>query len=876
MKPTLLSTLPLCCALFVGGLLYLSADESAQKPQAIEGAKGKAKGKGKGDDAKSEDEKKTIADLTKDAEKIPGLFTLYRDSKTGKVYLEIRKKQIGREFIYFTHTRDGIPGLGHFRGNFHEEKVFTIERSFDRVEFVAENTAFYFDRKNPLSRAAEANISRAVLASEEIAAEDEKKGTVLIDAGHVFLTESLHRVKPGKSSSKDDDRFELGSLSKDKTKFRDLRGYPENSVFVVEYVYDHPDSKGDDEQPEITDPRYVSIVLQHTLVQMPRNGYKPRFDDPRVGFFTKEVTDLTSPSPTPYRDLIGRWHLVKKDPEAKLSKPVEPITWWIENTTPVELRPTIREAALLWNEAFEAAGFKNAIAVEVQPDDADWDAGDIRYNVLRWASSPSPRYGGYGPRFFNPRTGQILAADIMFEYVFLSNRIKASDVFETAGLSQYAAREGHEAGCGLGFCMHKSNLFGAQALRARGRGNAKIEVDRLLKESLHYLVLHEIGHTLGLMHNMRASQLHGIDVIHNRKITEKEGLVGSVMDYPMINFAPKGVEQGQYYQLRPGAYDRWAIEYGYSPAAASAAAEEKRLDAIVARSTEPALAFGNDADDMRYPGAGVDPRVMIGDLSSDAVKYGAQRCELVEDLLGDLVADAGKDGESYHRVHDAYLILTGHFEDAVESMSRYVGGVYVDRAFVGQKGGKRPFTAVPEALQREAMAALDQYLFSPQAFAVEGDFYGYLQRQRRGFNFFEDKEEPRVHGRVLTMQRRVLDHLLHRRTLERVMDSGFYGNEYSLEEVLGDLTEVICEGDGKAGPNGFRRQLQVDYVRRLVGISGLKAESRYVDNAKSLAFAQLVELERFFGGKAGPELSEAAKAHRLYLAHLIEQAMEGK
>ena len=124
---------------------------------------------------------------------------------------------------------------------------------------------------------------------------------------------------------------------------------------------------------------------------------------------------MTSASVTPYRDVINRWHLVKKNSEAELSEPVEPIVWWMENTTPENIRDLIRTAALKWNEAFEKAGFKNALQIELQPDDSDWDAGDIRYNVLRWTSSPQPPFGGYGPSLANPRTGQIIAADIMLE-----------------------------------------------------------------------------------------------------------------------------------------------------------------------------------------------------------------------------------------------------------------------------------------------------------------------------------------------------------------------------------------------------------------------------------------------------------------------------
>ena len=167
---------------------------------------------------------------------------------------------------------------------------------------------------------------------------------------------------------------------------------------------------------------------------MPDNDFQPRFDDPRVGFFGQTINDMTSTSATPYRDLINRWHLVKKDPAAELSEPVQPIVYWIENSTPTEFRSTIKEAVESWNLAFEKAGFKNAVVVKMQPDDATWDAGDIRYNVLRWTSSPRPPFGGYGPSFTNPRTGQILGADIMLEWVFVTNRIQQDKLFDVAAM----------------------------------------------------------------------------------------------------------------------------------------------------------------------------------------------------------------------------------------------------------------------------------------------------------------------------------------------------------------------------------------------------------------------------------------------------------
>jgi hypothetical protein len=197
---------------------------------------------------------------------------------------------------------------------------------------------------------------------------------------------------------------------------------------VVNYGFDNPAPEGGSQS--VADNRYVNILLQHSLIEVPQNNFKPRRDDYRIGYFTEQVNDMTATGYTNYKDLIHRWDLQKKNPELAKSEPVKPIVWWIENTTPKYLRPIIKHAALQWNKAFEPLGFINAVEVYEQPDTATWDAGDIRYNVLRWTSSPNPPFGGYGPSFVNPRTGEILGADIMLEYIFLTNRVRLTDVYE--------------------------------------------------------------------------------------------------------------------------------------------------------------------------------------------------------------------------------------------------------------------------------------------------------------------------------------------------------------------------------------------------------------------------------------------------------------
>ena len=804
-----------------------------------------------------------------------GLFTVYQDTVTGKTHLAIRPDQLDKEFIYFTYTENGIARVRQFRGRFRDNKVFTIRRRFERIEFVTLNDNFYFDPDNALARAEMANISQAVMASEKIVGVQDSTGVILIESDGLFLTETLARVKPiSPPSTRPSTSFTLGNLSKDKTHIRAVRNYPLNTNIVVDYVYDNssPVNSGG---PDVTDARYVTITVQHSLIQMPENGFQPRFDDPRVGYFTEQVTDLTSTSATPYRDLVNRWHLVKKNPDAAMSEPVEPITWWIENTTPEELRPTIRDAALAWNYAFEAAGFRNAVVVKVQPDDADWDAGDIRYNVLRWTSSPRPRFGGYGPSFVNPRTGQIIGADIMLEFVYVTNRVFQDRVFETAALGlpdNTGAFGGFSSedpqACSLGLHLHNNTLFGLHALKAFGASD--YEMDDYLSSSLYFLVLHEIGHTLGLNHNMKSSQLHTIEQINDVERTVAMGLYGSVMDYPAVNIAPRGTEQGQYFTTRPGPYDLWAIEFAYSPAVSDPLAEAERLETILSRSTDPVLFFGNDADDMRAPGKAIDPRVMINDMSRDAISYGIDRIELADDVMNGIRTKFAIPGQSYHEMRNAYFTLTGQQAWALWTISRFIGGVYIDRAMVGQTGATQPFTPVDAADQRRALQAIATYGFAPTAWSAPADLYRHLQTQRRGFAFFFGTEDPKIHGRILGIQQVTLMHLLHPTVLSRISDTELYGNGYPLAEYMVDLNRAIFSADARGSVNTFRQNLQLDYTNRLLAI--MVRTSGYSYPAKSMALRNLNAIKALAAGnETGDVLS---RAHRAHLVYIIEEGLD--
>ena len=373
-------------------------------------------------DPNSDEKSKSLEDFIKSSKKIEGLFDIYQDTITGQVQMLIREDQLNKDYIYGSQIADGIVRTAGFRGQYKDEKILNFKKFFNKIEITAINSNFYFDERSPLSKSKNANISNSLISSVKIKFIDKENKTYLIDADGLFISELLTRVKLPTDPFQYNRSFQLGRFDRGKSKIENIKNYPKNLNIKTNYVYNNP-NVGASGSDVVEDSRYVSIKTFHTIVEMPDNNYKIRLDDQRVGYFLTQVDDLTNPGTTNYRDLINRWRLIKKNPELEISEPIEPITWWIENSTPIEWRETIKTAVLKWNIAFERAGFKNAIEVKVQPDDAKWDAGDIRYNVLRWTSSPNPPFGGYGPSMANPRTGEIIAADIMLEFVFFTNRV---------------------------------------------------------------------------------------------------------------------------------------------------------------------------------------------------------------------------------------------------------------------------------------------------------------------------------------------------------------------------------------------------------------------------------------------------------------------
>ena len=817
------------------------------------------------DEDQEEESNPGYADLIADLSAQEGMFNFYRNDETGETMLSLREDQLDTPFIYHAQTMDGVLEAGHFRGNFRQTRLIEFRRQFNRIEVVSWNPRFVFDEENPLSRAADANRSEAVLAVLDVEADD--TGRVLVKADPLFKSQALHRVAPWVNPAQTGPRFSLGQLSADRSRIARERVYDNNMDVVVDYVFlnEEPVVFG---SPAITDPRSITISLQHSFIEMPDNDYQPRRDDARVGYFTEQFDEMTNPEWAPWGDVINRWNLVKQDPDAALSEPVEPITWWIENTTPHEWRDAIRKGVEDWNIAFEAAGFENAMVVKVQPDDADWDAGDVNYNVLRWTSSPRPPFGGYGPSLANPLTGELISSNIMLEYVFMSNRWTIGEVFShnaEAAHGHYHNFDDATVHCSLGHELQMGHMFAS--LSSDQRMYENFEEDAILEQALRHLIMHEVGHTLGLNHNMKSHGLWDNEEVHNADLTQG-AIAGSVMDYNPVNLAPVGVTQGDYYAYKPGPYDIWAIEYGYSPAVDDTEAEEARLEAILSRSNEPELAFGNDADDMRAPGRHIDPRIMTGAMSSDPVAYAKDRWELVNHEFAQLLDKGREEGQSHQRVLTSANMLFGQYSGQANVVSRYIGGVYVERAFVGQHDDVRPYTPVSRDKQREAMQALNDYVFAGNTLEHMQPLLAYMQQQRRGFDHWGNNEDPKPHQMILTMQRNVFNHILHENVLQRLSDSAMYGNEYRLTDMLNDLTNGVFNGRQLTTVS---QNVQVEYVNRLIGIAGLEGASSYDHLSQAAAVGQLRKIRDM---SAPRRSADEVQNHYGYLHLLIDRAFE--
>jgi hypothetical protein len=373
-----------------------------------------------------------------------------------------------------------------------------------------------------------------------------------------------------------------------------------------------------------------------------------------------------------------------------------------------------------------------------------------------------------------------------------------------------------------------------------------------------------MGHTMGLNHNMKASQMLSPAELQDTAITRKWGVMGSVMDYSAVNVSPD-LKPVDYYSTKTGPYDWWAIEFGYRPF--SAAEETAGLNKILERSTEPKLIFGNDAD-IAFDHTGIDPRVQVWDMSNDMATYATGRFQLVNNLMGKIKDKYAVPGASYVELRQRYFLLFYQRFAMATSLSYYINGVQVDRSFVGQNTTAKPFTPVADDYKRKVLQTLGTYVFAPEAFDADAPLFPYLQLQRRGYDFGEGTEDPKPENNVLSLQSTVLSGIMNSTGLARASRTTLYGNGYTPAVILNELTALIFDADLKTDVNLYRQNLQYAYVSKLISMT---KDVSYDHASASAAYDNLKQLrsklDKLSTGNA------QTKAHRERLKFMIEKAL---
>ncbi len=806
--------------------------------------------------ADNKDEPKSSFDrLVKGSKKMNGLFTLYRNAKTGRVLAEIRPDQLNQNYLNTVTLESGIGESGLYSGLPLGDFLFYFQRINNNLQLTVRNVNFRTNPGDPIQRSLSRSFSDSVLSALPIRGIHPQRKTLLIDLSPLLLGDF-----PGIGSYVSATLRGSYTLDSSKSYLGPAKAFPQN--VELESVYNFSGSGANVET--LPDNRALTLRVRYSFSQLPANkSYRPRLADDRVGYFITAYQDFSNDNQRePFVRYLNRWQLEKQDPSAALSPPKQPIVFWIENTVPLEYRQTVREGVLMWNRAFEKIGFKDAIEVKQMPDRVEWDPADVRYNVIRWFNSFDATFA-MGPSRVNPLTGQILDADIIVSADFVRSIKQEYRIFAEQNQSQsgpsFAQKLDQQGLCtyrrfnpetfkqqaanpevlqsraatakllkGTDLCygMESMKQLSAGAVTLSFLQNATpngADMKEYVRQFLRQLIAHEVGHTLGLRHNFHASAMLMPQDLNNTEITHTKGLVSSVMDYNPPNLAPKGVKQGDYFTTVVGPYDEWAIAYGYTPVKATGSRGELRsLEKIAARSPEPDLAYATDEDLYSF----LDPEVNAFDLSGDVLTYSQTQMDIARSMWDRLEKRYPIQGESYSEARDVFdTIFFSYFMNAT-NLPQYIGGQSFSRDRKGDVGGKLPFELVPAEKQRQALVALQKYVFDEAAFQFSPNLLNRLapSRWRHWGSYIPIfRLDYPIHDRIFLLQSLVLADVLSGDRLNRLRDAELKsqpGQALTIPElfdtVQAGIWKEVVKPDGKPiQSSSLRRALQRDYMNTL-------------------------------------------------------------
>jgi hypothetical protein len=703
--------------------------------------------------------------ITKEAKSDEGVFTVHRIKE--KVFYEIPKSELNKEFLWVTQIAKTTLGVG-YGGQAMGNRVVRWERRDNKV--LLRNIVYNVvaDPKQPIAAAVKNANNDSIIMAFFIEALG-KDDSVVIDVSRLFTSDITE------FSAKT--RLRARIFDSSRSFIERTASFPQNIEVEATHTFSNPPEMS----PSASGPPNpflgagmgtgsASVVMHFSMVKLPEKPMMPRLFDDRVGYFTIRQMDYGKDEHrAPERTYITRWRLEKKDPSTALSEPIKPIVYYVDPATPTKWVSYIKKGIEDWRPAFEAAGFKNAIEAKDAPkDDPDWSAEDARYSVVRWL--PSTIENASGPHIHDPRTGEILDSDIQMYHNILNLQ---------------------------------RNWYFTQAGPLDPRVKKLPMPDDLMGELLRFVVAHEVGHTLGFQHNMKASSMYAFEKVRDPQWLKEMGHTPTIMDYSRFNYVAQPEDNIPVDLLIPkiGPYDKWATMWGYKPIEGCNTSEDekKTLDRWAREQDDkPWLRFSTAKSRGADPGELTEA---VGD--ADAVKastLGLKNLKRVSEML--MLATSNEQGEPYSDLEELYGAMIGQWRLEMGHVAAIVGGFNSQQKHIGQNGVI--FSPIAKERQIEAVKFLNENVFATPAWIIQPEI---LRRI----------EPVGALDRIKLAQQMILGQLLSPARVARLVEQEALDPEraYRPVEFLAEVRKGVwteISGPGVIKIDAYRRNLQRAYL----------------------------------------------------------------
>ncbi|MCH8273264.1 MAG: zinc-dependent metalloprotease [Armatimonadetes bacterium] len=746
-----------------------------------------------------------------------GVFKVHRIDE--KLLFEIPEEQLGKDFLFTTEIAKAPPG--GYGGTAAGNRVLRWEKRGDKILLRTIQYRIRSERDGPIRIAIEAANVPPIAMVFDVQAYAEN-GAAVIDVTKLYTSDVAEFSVRS--------RLGAGSLDSARSFLEKVKAFPTNIEVESLLTFRQSSSGGGGAGQRSPFGRggrgggpSTTALVHYSMVKLPDKPMMGRLADSRVGFFSVRFDDYgTDEHRVASRRFVTRYRLEKKDPDADMSEPVEPIVYYVSREVPAKWREYVRQGIEDWQVAFEQAGFKNAIIGKFAPsveEDPDWDPEDARYSVIRWA--PTTTQNAMGPHVHDPRSGEIISAHVIIWHNILNLL---------------------------------TTWYFTQASACDERAQSIPFPDDLMGELVRYVVAHEVGHTIGLQHNMKASSSYTVAQLRDPEFTATHGTAPSIMDYARFNYV---AQPGDGARLIPvvGPYDKFAIEWGYKPIkhAINPADEERELDIWAARQVNnPMLRFGSNSFE--------DPSQQSEDLGSDGVEATRLGLRNLERVAGFVSKATVRFGKEYSDLEDRYNDIWSQWRRELNHVVAVVGGVEMIDWHAGRGGDV--YVPVSRERQKAAMELLcEKALRTPHAL-LSPDILNKIQ-------------PTGAVDRVLSSQRSVLSRLLSDSRAQRILEleARLNSESYTLDEMFTDLRDEIFSelSVTQVKIDVYRRNLQRAYVLILVGKLDNKSTEMH-----AYALGELKEISALLG-KALPKAPDRpTRLHLDDLKTIIKDALEAK